>query len=72
MESEDELLDEIEDDPDVKACKERLLALEGRIKQAVSDDAWELLLEWEAEWANYATLCAKRLAVRTKEQKRDQ
>ncbi|HEU4963722.1 MAG TPA: hypothetical protein VFV52_07650 [Bacilli bacterium] len=61
MKTIDQLWDHLEQDPDVLALKEKLSLLEAQIKAHTSDEVWQLLLQWEAEWAAYATLCAQRM-----------
>lgn len=55
------LLQQLDQDPDLQAIKKQLASLEAQIKPRVSEDAWLLLLKWEAEWAQYLTLCTKRI-----------
>ena len=61
MDALDRFMQQMESDPELKACKERLAVLEKKLKTRVNDEEWDLLLEWEAEWANYVAICTKRL-----------
>ncbi|TCP55932.1 hypothetical protein EV586_103591 [Tumebacillus sp. BK434] len=55
------LLERLDDDPDLRVVQKQLSALEEKIKRVVSEDAWDLVLEWEALWAHYVTLCLEKL-----------
>ncbi len=55
------LFQEMENDSELQQVKQRLTALEAQIKSRVSEDVWLLLLEWEAVWAEYLTVCVKRV-----------
>jgi hypothetical protein len=57
----DQLFVQLEDDPELQAIQKQLAALEARIKTVVSDEAWELVLEWESLWAQYVTRCMEKL-----------
>ena len=61
MDEIDRFLEEMENDPELRAVKARLSKLEAQIREQVGAEAWELLLEWESEWAHYVTICTKRL-----------
>ncbi|ARU61376.1 hypothetical protein CBW65_10465 [Tumebacillus avium] len=55
------LLERLDDDPDLHALQQQLSALEEKIKRVVSEDAWDLVLEWESLWAHYVNLCLEKL-----------
>ena len=61
MEEIERFLEAMENDPELRAVKARLTRLEVEIRRRVGEEAWELLLEWESEWAHYVTICTKRL-----------
>lgn len=61
MDEIDRFLEEMENDPELQAVKARLAKLEAKIRERVGEEAWELLLEWESEWAHYVTICTQRL-----------
>lgn len=63
MDKMDQLLEQVEQDPEVQAIKANLTRLEHEIKGRVADDVWQLLLDWEAEWAAYATVCARKMCA---------
>jgi hypothetical protein len=61
LEEVDQFLQQLENDPELQAIKDKLSLLEKQIKGVVSDEAWQYLLEWEETWAQYLTLCIQRL-----------
>ncbi|ASS76604.1 hypothetical protein CIG75_17620 [Tumebacillus algifaecis] len=55
------MLEQLDDDPELHVLQKQLSSLEEQIKTVVSEDAWDLVLEWEALWAQYVTICLEKL-----------
>ncbi|MFD2172010.1 hypothetical protein [Tumebacillus lipolyticus] len=61
------LLERLDGDPDLRKIQKQLSAIEEKMRAGISEEAWNLVLEWEALWALYANLCIEKLYRATNE-----
>jgi len=59
-------LDELRQDPEFMAILKQIEECEAKLRGLVGEDseAWGVLLEWEAAWAEYASHAAKHMRGR--------
>ncbi|MBL0385112.1 hypothetical protein JJB07_00510 [Tumebacillus sp. ITR2] len=56
-------VEEIEGEPEIVEVKEKMIAIEAKIKEAADELTWAMLLEWESLWAEYVEICIREFLI---------
>ena len=60
MDKFERFVEGIEGDPEIVEVKQKMLEIEKKIKGAADELTWDMLLEWEALWAEYVEVCIRK------------